>query len=165
MKNGKVSKTRKAILAYSRVIDVELFDLVTIKRSAGLSIDNSILRQQLLTLLTKYNLTDLLKENGGKHTFGNSWAHRFFARHGMLLRVCTTKMRELPADFEDKKATYIRIGQELIFTYKRPDELVIGCDETNAQFVNHASRTREAKGVKRCKILGKGSDKAQISSC
>ena len=44
-------------------------------------IDNSILRQQLLALLTKYNLTDLLKENGGKHTFGDSWAHRFFARH------------------------------------------------------------------------------------
>ena len=43
LKNGKVSKTRKAILAYSREIDVELFDLVTIRRSAGLSIDNSIL--------------------------------------------------------------------------------------------------------------------------
>ena len=39
LKNGKVSKTRKAILAYSREIDVELFDLVTIRRSAGLSID------------------------------------------------------------------------------------------------------------------------------
>ena len=163
MKNGKVSKTRKAILAYSREIDVELFDLVTIRRSAGLSIDNSILRQQLLTLLTKYNLSDLLKGNGEKHKFGDSWAHSFFVRHGMVLQVCTTKMRELPADFEDKKATYIRIGRELIFTYKTPDELVIGCDETNAQFVNHASRTREAKGVKRCKILGKGSDKAQIT--
>ena len=76
-----MSKTRKAILAYSREIDVELFDLVTIRRSAGLSIDNSILGQQLLTLLTEYNLTDLLKENGGKHTSGDSWAHRFFARH------------------------------------------------------------------------------------
>ena len=31
------------------------------------------------------------------------------------------------------------------------------------QFVNHASRTRDMKGVKRCKILGKGSDKAQIT--
>ena len=144
-------------MAYSPEIDVELFDLVTIRRSAGLSIDNSILRQQLLPLLTEYNLTDLLKENGGKHTFGDSWAHRFFARHGMVLRVCTTKMRELPADLEDKKATSIRIGRELIFTYKMPAELVIECDETNA------SRTREAKGVKRCKILGKGSDKAQIT--
>ena len=41
------------MLAYSHEIDVELFDLVTIRRSAGLSIDNSILRQQLLTLLTE----------------------------------------------------------------------------------------------------------------
>ena len=163
LKNGKVSETRKAILAYSREIDVELSDLVTIRGSAGLSIDNSILRQQLLTLLTEYNLTDLLKEDGGKHTFRDSWAHRFFARHGMVLRVCTTKMRELPADLEDKKATSIRIGRALIFTYKTPAELVIGRDETDARFVNHASRTREAKGAKRCKISGKGSDKAQIT--
>ena len=81
----------------------------------------------------------------------------------MVLRVCTTKMRELPADLEDKKATSIRIGRALIFTYKTPAELVIGRDETDARFVNHASRTREAKGAKRCKILGKGSDKAQIT--
>ena len=30
LKNGKISKTRKAMLAYSHEIDVELFDLVTI---------------------------------------------------------------------------------------------------------------------------------------
>ena len=51
------------MLAYSHEIDEDLFDLVTIRRSAALSTDNSILRQQLLTLLTKYNITDLLKEN------------------------------------------------------------------------------------------------------
>ena len=38
LKNGKVSKTRKAILAYSREIDVELFDLVTIRSDSPLSI-------------------------------------------------------------------------------------------------------------------------------
>ena len=81
----------------------------------------------------------------------------------MVLKVCTCKMREHPAEFEDKKNSYLKVGCDNIFKYKTPAELVIGCDETNVQFVNHASRTRDMKGVKRCKILGEGSDKAQIT--
>ena len=72
-------------------------------------------------------------------------------------------MRELPADYEAKKIKYVEVGRAHMFKSNAPPELVIGCDETNAQFVNHATRTREKKGVKRCKILGKGSDKAQIT--
>ena len=46
----------------------------------------------------------LLKEHRGKYSYGHSFAKRFFKRHNLVSRVCTTKMRELPADFEDKKS-------------------------------------------------------------
>ena len=105
----------------------------------------------------------ILREKVGKYTFGDSWAQRFFERHDMVLKVFTSKMREHPAEFEDKKNNYIKVGRDYIFKYRTPAESVISCGETNVQFVDHASRTRDMKGVKRCEILGKGSDKVQIT--
>ena len=91
-------------LAYSKEIDKELFDTALERRNEGcLSVDNSLLRQLLLVILAKNGLMGLLRENGGKHIFGDSWAQQFFERHDMVLRVCTSKMREHPAEFEGKK--------------------------------------------------------------
>ena len=85
-------------LAYSKEIDKELFDTALARRNEGcLSVDNSLLRQLLLIILAKNGLMDILRENGEKYTFGDSWAQRFFKRHDIILRVCTSKMREHPA--------------------------------------------------------------------
>ena len=81
-----------------------------------------------------------------------------------MLRVCTTKMRELPIDSEAKKRIYIRIGAVLVFRHNVPPKLVINGDETAVQSVNRARTARCAKGVKRVKILGMGDDKAQINT-
>ena len=59
-------------------------------------------------------------------------------------------MRELPGDFEAKKATYIMIGAE----YNVPPELVINGDETAVLLVNRAKVTRNTVGAKRVRILG-----------
>jgi DDE superfamily endonuclease len=89
---------------------------------------------------------------------------RFYKRHQLVSRVCTTKMRELPADFEAKKALYTKIGAELIYKYKVPPELVLNGDETAVLLVNRAKITRNTKGAKRVKILGIGDDKTQITA-
>jgi hypothetical protein len=65
------------------------------------------------------------KENGGVNTFGNTWAQRFLKRHNLKRRVATTKMREIPIDFEQKLEDYIRMGAYIIFQHKIPPELVI----------------------------------------
>ena len=86
-------------LAYSKEIDKELFDAALERRNEGcLSVDNSLLRQLLLVILAKNGLMCLLRENGGKYTFGDSWARWLFGRHDMVLRVCTSKIREFPAE-------------------------------------------------------------------
>ena len=73
-------------------------------------------------------------------------------------------MRNLPAEFTEKKEeTYIRIAAKLIHKYNIPADLIHGIDEKNALFVSQQNRTMSAKGAKRFRLLGKGSDKAQIT--
>ena len=150
--------------SYGTEIDLQLFADCKSTREAGLSIDDVILRRLLKVRLAASGKDGLMRENGGDYDYGHSWAMRFYKRHNLVLRVCTTKMRELPVDFEAKKATYMRIGAELIHRYNVPPELVINGDETEVLLVNRARTTRSAQGVKRVKILGMGDDKAQITT-
>ena len=66
-------------------------------RNKGLRVDNGLLRKLLLDILAKNGLMGLLRENGGKYTFGDSWSTRFFERNDMKKSM----------DNEDKEATYI----------------------------------------------------------
>lgn len=72
-------------------------------------------------------------------------------------------MRELPADFKEKVENFIRIGARLVNEFKVPSCLVYGLDETNAQFVSSANRTRELKGTLKVRLLNKGKEKPQIT--
>ena len=108
-------------LAYSKEIDKEFFDTALAGRNEGcLSVDNSLLRQLLLVTLAKNGFMGILRENGGKYTFGDFWAQRLFERHDMVLRVCTSKMREQPAEFVDKKNNYLKVVRDYIFKYRTP---------------------------------------------
>ena len=149
---------------YGKEIDLLLLKDFDQRRDAGLSVDDFVLRKLLLVILEHFNLLTLLKENGGRYKFGHGWAVRFYKRHNISVRVCTTKMREIPTDFEQKKEVYLKVGAALIKKYNVPKSLVIGGDETNILFVNRARRTRNKKGAKRVPIIGMGNDKAQITT-
>ena len=143
------------------VIDNELYTEVMDRILLGLTIDATILREILLTLLTQHERMDLVMSNS---SFGQSWAQRFFKRHKLQSRVVTTKMREqVPADFDAKEADYLRVGAMYIAKYNIPSELVYGIDETNALFVTRATRQRAKKGAKRVRAIGVGKEKAQIT--
>jgi hypothetical protein len=90
--------------SYGTEIDSLLLDDNKATRSVGLPVDDVILRRLLVDRLQKAGKAGLLKENGGRYSYGHSFGTRFFKIHNLVLRVCTTKMRELPADFEDKKS-------------------------------------------------------------
>ena len=109
--------TRHRAPAYGEIIDLQLLEQFDIRRAAGLALDDHTLRLMLLPLLENHGLTGLLKENDGPNTFGSSWARRFYKRHNISTRVCTTKMRELPADFDAKRAEYIAVGAMLLDRY------------------------------------------------
>jgi DDE superfamily endonuclease len=132
-------------------------------RAAGLSLDGTILRRYLMVHLEKANLLGLLKENGGVHVFAESWAARFFKRHGFSCRVATSKMRDPPSDVEKKRAIYTKIGSELIYEHNVPPDLVINGDETAVHFVNISNRTFNEKGARKVRMAGVGKDKAQIT--
>lgn len=150
--------------AYGAAIEQLVLLDINLARSAGISLDFVMMRRYLLIHLEAANLLGLLKENGGLHTFSESWAARFCKRHNLVSRVATTKMREAPADFDIKKATYIKIGSQFIYQYRVPPALVINCDETAVQLVNISNRTWNVKGAKRVRVHGIGSDKAQITT-
>lgn len=150
--------------AYGSVIDnLVLLDFQR-TRSAGLPVDNVTLRRFLVVHLTAANMLDTLIENGGSFSYTDSWAIRFYKRHNIVSRIATTKMREIPADFEAKKEKYLKVAAELIYLYKVPEQLVINGDETAVQLVSRANRTRNIRGAKRVRMLGMGEDKAQITT-
>jgi hypothetical protein len=72
-------------------------------------------------------------------------------------------MREIPADFEVKKANYLSVATNIIRQLNIPKQLNYALDETNVMFVSRASRTRSKKGSKRVRLIGIGKDKAQIT--
>jgi hypothetical protein len=90
--------------------------------------------------------------------FGKSWAARFWRRHKLSCRIATTKMREIPADFEVKKANYLSVATNIIRQLNIPKQLNYALDETNVMFVSRASRTRSKKGSKRVRLIGIGKD-------
>jgi hypothetical protein len=72
-------------------------------------------------------------------------------------------MRKLPADFEELKQDYIRIGSIILNDHSIPPQLVYGLDETSVQFVSQKSRTKCRKGEKKVRVAGIGEDKACIT--
>ena len=157
----RISDYRVRMPVYGAEIEGAVLRNANEAREEGLSLDGSILRRYLMVHLAKANLLELLKKNGGLHVFAESWAARFFKRHGFWSRVATSKMRELPADFEKKRDLYTKIGSELIFKYNVPPDLVINGDETAVRFVNLSNRTLNKKGARKVRLSGIGKDKAK----
>jgi len=114
------TKKKRRMPLYGRDIDIELCKVIERMGDSGLPVDNSILRRQLLCLLENHNKLNLVLNDA---SFGNSWAERFWARHNLSSRAPTTKMRELPLDFDEKLEDYICIGAEIICRHNIPPPL------------------------------------------
>ena len=72
-------------------------------------------------------------------------------------------MRELPADFVEKRDEYIRIGTNILARFDIPPELVVNADETSSLLAPRAKQTRFKKGAKRVRIVGVGHEKTQLT--
>lgn len=83
IKNHKPPSYSTRIPSYGKVIDDNLLKDFQGARSKGILVGDELLRQYLMVHLAKANLNTLLIENGGKHTFGASWASRFCKRHNV----------------------------------------------------------------------------------
>ena len=79
---------------------------------AGLPVDDVSLRFLLVPILQANDLSDLLIENGGKFLYQHGWAARFWKRHNLVSRVVTTKMRIIPANFDEMEEKYISDGEQ-----------------------------------------------------
>ena len=150
--------------AYGAEIDNLLRDKVVQRIDLGLPADNPTLRILLEQILTDHDKLHLLKSKGGPCIFEDSWAQRFWARHNLVSRVVTTKMRIVPENFEDLQENFIKIGALIICEHNIPSELVYGTDETNVLLCQRSNKTRARKGSKRVRALAVGSEKAQITA-
>ena len=83
VKNHKPPSYSTRIPSYGKVIDDNLLKDFQGARSKGILVGDELLRQYLMVHLAEANLNTLLIENGGKHTFGTSWASRFCKRHNV----------------------------------------------------------------------------------
>lgn len=167
LKEIRIGKEQKKIgksPVYGHEVDKELYDNIVKRREKGLPVDNFIICRLLLPLLRNHRKDHLLKMNGGKYNFGESWARKFCKRWNLVQRKVTTKMRERPEDLEEKKEEFIRVAAEIFRRYDIPQDLVINCDETGVLFVPRAKFTLANKGTKRVRAIGVGSDKAQFTA-
>ena len=162
---------------YGTEVDSQLYIAAQERILLVLTVDPTILRELLFCQFTIEDDKDvnknnpkyvskfkLLREHGGQHTFGESWARRFFKRYKLSSRAATTKMREsIPADFAAKENEYMSVAAKYIAKYKVHKNLVIGIDETNALFVSRATRQMVKRGAKRVRVIGVGHEKSQIT--
>jgi hypothetical protein len=73
-------------------------------------------------------------------------------------------MREsVPAEFEAKRESYLRICGQIFALHDIPRDLWINVDETSVQLINTANRSRAPQGAKRIRLIGIGKDKATIT--
>jgi hypothetical protein len=86
--------------SYGYKIDEEVYLKITERIEIGLPIDSYIMRCILVQILKNNGLEHLYEK---ETSFGESWASRFRKRWKLRHRKVTTKMREVPADFEAKK--------------------------------------------------------------
>ena len=71
---------------------------------------------------------------------------------------------DLPADYEKKVEVFENLLSLAIHKHNVPDELIVGLDETNTQFVPSVKRTRVPTGTKRVRVIGVGHEKPQITT-
>ncbi len=158
----EVNPTKRAP-AYGQVIDDMVYQSILGQIDHGAPVNNITLRAVLIVELTKHNKLDLLVENGGQCIFRESWAKRFWKRHNLSSRVITTKLRELPSDFEERKVVFSDIGGSILLQNDIPPDLVLNCDETAVLFNPRPKKTRARKGEKRIRAAGVGNEKPQIT--
>lgn len=114
-------------------VEAELVLVVERYNEHGIPLTDTILRCALLSLLTKhgkddimFRLTDAVPVKD-RLRLGRRWCQRFYNRHKFVSRAATTKMRdEIPADYDDKKETFILHLSKAIHDHNIPDELIIG---------------------------------------
>jgi hypothetical protein len=156
---------------YGKAIDDELADVVRNYNQNGVPMNDFILRCCLLDILTR-KLPNMITKivniyetaENGQYKFGRSWAKRFWKRHTFSNRTATTKMRDdLPADYQMKKDLYENLLSIAINKFDVCDDLIVGLDETNTQFVPQVKKTRVAAGTKRVRVVGIGHEKPQIT--
>ena len=56
--------------------------------------------------------------------YQHGWVARFWKRHNLVSRVVTTKMRIIPANFDEMEEKYISGLAKLVHQYKIPPDLV-----------------------------------------
>mmetsp|Transcript_102380 Transcript_102380/g.200754 ORF Transcript_102380/g.200754 Transcript_102380/m.200754 type:complete len:531 (+) Transcript_102380:88-1680(+) len=90
---------------YGELIDNQLLAIVQDRIKTGQNVDDFVMREILVDLLTAVGKETMLRENGGECTFGHSWAVRFRKRHNLPTRDQNgrkRKIRMLEGDGEDE---------------------------------------------------------------
>ena len=151
VKNQKPPSYSTRIPSYGKVIDDNLLNDLQGARSKGILVGDELLRQFLLVHLAEANLTSLLIENGGKHTFGASWASRFCKRHNVgsrrKLKILETTITEddtgvkrLNDDLDEEKR---RDESDFSLRYDPPSDLT--SSETDSDSNLHKSKKKKRK--------------------
>jgi len=118
---GHVERRKKASLACSEEIEMQIVDWITICNHVGI-------------IVTPKMIIKKAKELVPAETFKASfpWLRGFYKRHGLSLRTITTSMKSLTREEEEKEMmlTFISEIKNLIIKYNILPRDIINADET-----------------------------------
>lgn len=107
----------------------------------------------------------ILASNMGFTNFkgGSNWCFRFMSRNNLSVRTRTTVGQELPPDWENKKADFLKYVAEKIEENNFSTAQIINMDEVPLTFDCPPSRTVNTIGEKTIGIVTTGNDRTSFT--
>jgi len=96
-------------------------------------------------------------------TASSGWLQKFMRRHQLSLRSRTSLSQRLPADLEDKVASFTTFVKDLRSEDDFDDEFIINMDETPVFFDLIPNKTVEKQGSKSVIVRSSGSEKRHVT--
>lgn len=125
------------------------------QRAASRSVSTVTIRMKAIALAREHNISEF---RGGP-----SWCFRFMKRRHLSTRTRTTVSQQLPADYQEKLATFRTYCRNKITEKKIQPEHIINMDEVPLTFDIPVNRTVDKTGARTVNIRTTGNEKTSFT--
>lgn len=137
------------------VLEANLEKWIKDQREKNLPVSTVRIRMQAKMIAEQMGITNF---KGGPH-----WCYRFMRRKKLSVRVRTTVGQALPADWQEKKQSFLQYVHKIIVEEKFSKESIINMDEVPLTFDCPPNRTVSLKGEKTVSLVTTGNEKTSFT--
>lgn len=145
---------RNGTIAWPALED-NLEEWIKEQRGKGLSISTVKIRMQAKLIAGQMGISNFIG--------GPNWCFRFMKRKKLCVRQKTTVGQKLPADWEEKKESFLSFVKSKVEELGLKNSQVINMDEVPLSFDCPPNRTVEEVGAKSVNIITTGNEKTSFT--